>query len=124
MSRFPKVIACPVGTVPVVKAEAGILVRLAPFPDAGVPSIGATNVGPLVRATVVPVPLVVAAIGCELEFDPMTTALEGKASPFIFATLGLGYVPLRSPPAVPLGTPVQNSTPLEFFVQKLDPDLV
>ena len=51
------------------------------------PITGVTSVGEVASTTVVPLPVVVAAMGCALPFDPTTVADVGKAVPFIFAVV-------------------------------------
>jgi hypothetical protein len=45
------------------------------------------------------------SMNCWLLLVPTIEALAGIAAPFTFATVGFGYVPLRSPPADPPGAP-------------------
>jgi hypothetical protein len=47
----------------------------------------------------------VAVTICPLALVPTQAEDSGTAAPFIWCTVGLGYVPERSPPAVPVGAP-------------------
>ncbi len=64
---------------------------------------GVVIVGEVASTTDVPLPVVVAVIGCLRPFVPSTTADAGTDPPLIFATIALDTVPVKSPPTkVPL----------------------
>ncbi len=82
-------------------ADVGMVVPLM-LVAVAVPNTGVTSVG-AVASTTLPLPVVAAAVNCLLLFDPSTVADAGTAAPFTCATVGPGYVPLKSPEAAPLG---------------------
>src|SRR5450755_4779988 len=77
----------------------------------GVPRAGVTNVGE-VASTMLPLPVVVAAISCFNEFDATATALVGTTAPLTPATVCELLVPDKSPPAVkPLALEALSTVP-------------
>jgi hypothetical protein len=76
---------------------------LVALPPSAPEIVGVVSVAELASTTDVPLPVVVAAIGCLLVFVPSTTADAGTDPPLTFATVALETVPVKSPPTeIPL----------------------
>src|SRR5690348_1610556 len=77
-----------------------VIVRPLMLVAVAAPRVGVTNTGLVANATVVPLPVVVAATGCLLAFEPITVADRGTAPPLIATTVKFGLENVRSPPGV------------------------